>query len=72
MSLERGIEILEGPLAIGRQADPIALPAVEERMVAKGEGGAATFWGDKPLLTIVQTYWMRWRSETQSCQVTGR
>ncbi|HVI78328.1 MAG TPA: hypothetical protein VM715_09200, partial [Candidatus Acidoferrum sp.] len=55
MSLERGIEILEGALAIGRQADPIALPDVEERMsVAKEEGSAATSKGDKPLLATVQ------------------
>jgi len=55
MSLERGIEILEGALAIGRQADPIALPDVEERMsVAKEEGSAATSKGDKPLLATVK------------------
>src|SRR3954452_10048730 len=34
MSLERGIEILEGALAIGRKADPLALPAVEARTSA--------------------------------------
>jgi hypothetical protein len=55
MSLERGIEILEGALAIGRQADAIALPDVEERMsVAKEEGSAATSKGDKPLSATVQ------------------
>jgi len=54
MSLERGIEILEGALAIGRQADPIALPEVDERMsVAKEEGRAASK-GGKPLLTSVK------------------
>ena len=36
--MTRGIEILEGALAIGRQADPIALPLVEERMSAAGRG----------------------------------
>src|SRR3954449_5370948 len=54
-SLERGIEVLEGALAIGRQADAIALPDVEERMsVAKEEGSAATSKGDKPLSATVQ------------------
>ena len=55
MSLERGIEILEGALAIGRHADSIALPVVEERMsVAKEEGSAATSKGDKPLVATVK------------------
>jgi hypothetical protein len=55
MSLERGIEILEGALAIGRQADPIALPDVEKRMsVAKEEVSAATSKGENPLSATVQ------------------
>jgi hypothetical protein len=41
MSLTRGIEILGGALAIGRQADSIALPMVEERMSAAKEKGSA-------------------------------
>jgi hypothetical protein len=46
---------LEGALDIGRQADPIALPDVEERMsVAKEEGSAAKSKGDKPLLATVK------------------
>src|SRR3954452_24720747 len=54
MSLERGIEILEGALAIGRHADSIALPVVDERIsVAKEEGRAASK-GGKPLLTSVK------------------
>ena len=55
MSLDRGIEILEGALAIGRQADPLALPVVEERMsVAKEKGSAATSGGDKPLVAVAK------------------
>src|SRR4051794_37609021 len=55
MSLDRGIEILEGALAIGRQADPLALPEVEERRsIARDKGRAATSRGDKPLLATVK------------------
>jgi hypothetical protein len=53
MSLDRGIEILEGALAIGRQADPLALPDVEARMSAakeKGSTATSTSKADKPLL----------------------
>jgi len=34
MSMAQGIDILEGALAIGRKADPLALPAVEARTSA--------------------------------------
>jgi hypothetical protein len=55
MSLERGIEVLEGVLAIGRQADQIALPVAEERMAAaKEKGRTATSKVDKPLLATVK------------------
>ena len=55
MSLERGIEILEGALAIGSHADSIALPVLEERMsLAKEEGSAAMSSGDKPLLATIE------------------
>jgi hypothetical protein len=37
MSISRGIEILEGALAIGRQADPLGLSMVAERMSAVKE-----------------------------------
>jgi hypothetical protein len=51
MSLERGIEVLEGALGIGRQADPIALPIVEERMsTAREKVSCATPKAKKPLL----------------------
>jgi hypothetical protein len=49
MSFDRGIEILEGALAIGRQADPLALPAVEDRMlVVKEKASAAISNPDGP------------------------
>jgi hypothetical protein len=41
LSIEKGIEILEGALAIGRQADPLAPDAVGARLEAtKGEAKA--------------------------------
>jgi hypothetical protein len=56
MSLDRGIEILEGALAIGRQADPVASPTLEERMsAAKAEGSAAASKTDKPLWGNMKT-----------------
>ena len=55
MSMSKGIEVLEGALAIGRQADPIALPVVEERIsVAKEKGGAATPKAKEPLFATVK------------------
>jgi hypothetical protein len=55
MSLDRGIEILEGALAIGRQADPIASPMLEERMsAAKQKGSAASAKTDEPLLATIK------------------
>src|SRR3954471_16961230 len=54
MSLDRGIEILEGALAIGRQADPLASPMLEERMsAAKQKGSAAGAKTDEPLLATI-------------------
>jgi hypothetical protein len=53
-SLERGIEILEGALAIGRQADLIASPMLEARMSAAKEKGSATSKTDKPLLATIK------------------
>ena len=53
MSISKGIEVLEGALAIGRQADPIALLVANERMSAARENGATTF--GEPLLTKVKT-----------------
>jgi hypothetical protein len=55
MSMSKGIEVLEGALAIGRQADPIALPVVKERIsVAKEKGGAATPKAKEPLFATVK------------------
>ena len=54
-SLKRGIEILEGALAIGRQAEPLEFPAVEARMSAvKEKAGTATPQANKPLLATVK------------------
>jgi hypothetical protein len=53
--MTRGIEILEGALAIGRQADPIALPVVEERMSAAREKvSSATPNANTPLLATIK------------------
>jgi len=55
MSMSKGIEVLEGALAIGRQADPIALPMVEERMwAAKQNASAAVSNAKKPLRDLVK------------------
>jgi hypothetical protein len=55
ISLERGIEVLHGALRIGRQADPIALPIVEERMsTAREKVSCATPKAKKPLLATVK------------------
>ncbi len=42
-SFDRGLEVLEGALAIGRQADPLGLPEVQSRMDAAraGQGRSA-------------------------------
>ena len=46
---------LEGALAIGRQADPLALPVVEERLSAvRDKESSATPKAKKPLLTAVK------------------
>jgi hypothetical protein len=46
---------LEGALAIGRQADPLALPVVEERLSAvRDKESSATPMAIKPLLTVVK------------------
>ena len=55
MSMSEGIEVLEGALAIGRQADPIALTVMEERMSAAREKvSSATSKAKKPLLESVK------------------
>jgi hypothetical protein len=53
--LAKGIEILEGALAIGRQAEPLEFPAVEARMSAvKEKAGAATPKTNNPLLATMK------------------
>jgi hypothetical protein len=55
MSLDRGIEVLEGALAIGRHADPVALPVAEERMSAAREKACvAGTKPEKPLLATLK------------------
>jgi hypothetical protein len=55
VSKRKGIEVLEGALAIGRQADPIALPVMEERMsAAHEEVSSATSKAKTPLLESVK------------------
>jgi hypothetical protein len=55
MPMSAGIEILEGALAIGRQADPIVLPIVEERMsAARRKASSTTSQASKPLLANVK------------------
>jgi hypothetical protein len=53
--LTKGIEILEGALAIGRAAEPLELPVVEARMSAvKANTRTATSQPDKPLLATIK------------------
>jgi hypothetical protein len=55
MSMSKSIEILEGALAIGRQADPLALRVVEERMsAAREKASSAPSNKSKPLLVAVK------------------
>jgi hypothetical protein len=54
-SVKRGIEILEGALAIGRQADPLEFPIVEARLSAvKEKASTASSKANKPLLATVK------------------
>jgi hypothetical protein len=53
--MTRGIEILEGALAIGRQAEPLEHLLVESRMSAvKEKASTATSKANKPLLATIQ------------------
>jgi hypothetical protein len=55
ISLERGLKILEGALAIGRKAEPLEFPALEARMSAvKKKASTATSKPDKPLLAAMK------------------
>jgi len=54
-SVRRRIEILEGALAIGREAQPLELPVVEARMsAAKEKASTASSRADKPLLATIK------------------
>jgi hypothetical protein len=53
--LTRGIQILEGALAIGREAEPPELPVLEARMSAvKEKASTTTSNANKPLLATVK------------------
>jgi hypothetical protein len=53
--MTRGIEILEGALAIGRQAEPLDCPVVEARMSAlKEKASTAISKADKPLVATIK------------------
>jgi hypothetical protein len=55
MSTTEGIKVLECALAIGRQADPLALPVVEQRISAIWDKkSSATPKAKKPLLIAVK------------------
>lgn len=55
MSLQRGIDVLEGALSIGRQADPISLPALDARLsTAREKGRVAIPKPEKPVLTTLK------------------
>ena len=57
LSIEKGIEILEGALAIGRQADPLAPDVARTRMeVARGRVPAAMPKRSGPLLEKVKSW----------------
>ena len=53
LTMQRGIEILEGALAIGRQAEPLSPDVVRTRMDAMKSGAlAGTPMPDGPLLAV--------------------
>ena len=55
VSFERGLEILEGALAIGRQADALALDAVRTRMdMVQGEATTTTSVPDTHLFAKIK------------------
>ena len=57
LKIAQGIEILEGALAIGRQADPLGLDTVRTRMeAAKGQATPAAAVPKRPLLAKVKSW----------------
>ena len=54
-TFQEGLEVLEGALAIGRQADALGLDAVETRMGAmQGRATTATSVAERPLLSKIK------------------
>ena len=51
LSMERGIEILEGALAIGRQAEPLTPDVAQARMEAVKKASTTVSGPDSPLFT---------------------
>src|ERR671933_1014919 len=57
LSIEKGIEILEGALAIGRQAEPLTPDIAQARMEAvKGKTATTVSVPDLPLFAKVKTW----------------
>ena len=52
--MTRGIQILEGALAIGRRAEPLEQLVVESRMLAVKEKASITSKANKPLLATIK------------------
>jgi len=66
VSFERGLEILEGALAIGRQADTLAPDTVKTRMDGvQSRAITATSVADKPLLSKIKG-WFGATKETEA------
>ena len=57
VTMKKGIEILEGALAIGRQAEPLAPDIAQARMEAvRGRALIATPMPDRPVLGKVKAW----------------
>ena len=57
LNVERGVEILEAALAIGKQAEPLALDVVRTRMeAARGQAPVANPKRSSPLLKKVGSW----------------
>ena len=57
MTLKRGIEILEGALAIGRQADPLGTDIAKARMdTVKDEAKTAASRTERPLMSKIKAW----------------
>ena len=56
LSMEKGIEILEGALAIGRQAEPLTPGTTQARMEAVKKASTTTSVSDSPLFVKVEPW----------------